>query len=129
MDKIYEIFLELKNIDFLSWRFYFLLLLVILLYWILPAVCRKGILFLASILFYFSNGIPSLLLLCYLISVSWITGKVLYRVRTKAVLWGGIVPVLLPILYVRIADKMLRGGGIFIYRVIVYNNDGTRLFD
>lgn len=51
-----SLFHNIKCIDFLTWRFYFLLLCVRGLFWIIPSKYRKGLLLIVSLLFYLLNG-------------------------------------------------------------------------
>lgn len=96
---------------FLSWQFWFLFAFVVLLFWMIPSVFKKYMLILCSFLFYFSNGILSLGILCYLIGISWMAAGIVHRVRRKFVLWMGILFTVLPFCLVR-GFQVTGGGGI-----------------
>lgn len=87
---------NIKGIDFLSWRFYFLLILVICLFWLIPRKCRKGLLLAASLSFYILNGKKAIVSLIYIILSSWIAAFLIEKKRLKKFLWLGIAVIILP---------------------------------
>lgn len=102
---------NLNNIGFLSWQFYFMLLLYVPLFWIIPPKCRKFMLILASLVFYVINGMQTVILLFYLILSSWIMAVVIEKTKTKNkkwLLWAGIIVVVIPFLRSRLLNS---GGG------------------
>lgn len=88
---------NIRNIDFLTWRFYFLLLCVCFLFWILAPKYRKGLLLTVSFLFYLSNGINAVAVLVYLIVFSWLSALLIEKIQnSKGILYLSIAVTVMP---------------------------------
>lgn len=96
----------LKSLDFLSWEFYFLFIIFVMVYWLIPTAYRKCVILILSFSFYLSNGVFSLCLLLYLIGISWLTAELLCRSKSKIYLFSGVLLIVLPIVLIRIMQKM-----------------------
>lgn len=117
---------DLNSIGFLSWQFYFMLLIYIPLFWMLPAKSRKFLLISASIAFYLMNGMRTLILLFYLILSGWVMSLVIDKNRqSRCVLWAGIAVVFIPFLSGRVLNQ--GGTNLIFIRAGIYNPDGGRI--
>lgn len=105
------LFDNIKGIDFLTWRFYVLLLCVGGPFWIIPTKYRKGLLLIVSLLFYLLNGKRTFVLLIYLVVSSWVAAVLIEKGKTpKRALCLGVMAVAAPFVLNRI---FLTGVAIF----------------
>lgn len=99
------LFRNIRGIDFLSWRFYFLLLCVGCCFWLIPPKHRKGLLLIVSFSFYLLNGKRTFILLIYLIISSWLVSAYMEKCKKpKKVLCIGIMAVAVPFILNRILE-------------------------
>lgn len=97
------LFVNIRHIDFLSWRFWFLFACVSFIFWILPQKCRKGLLLVVSFLFYFLNGVNAVALLIYLIVFSWLFAFLIEKNKNcKALLCIAVIVTAMPFLLSRL---------------------------
>lgn len=87
---------NISGIDFLTWRFYFVLVFEIVLFWVIPPKLRKSLLLIINLSFYLLNGKRATTLLLYLIISGWIAARLIEKRRSKILLWLGIVMIALP---------------------------------
>lgn len=87
---------NISGMDFLAWRFYFILFFIVGLFWLIPPKYRKGLMLIISLAFYLLNGKRAITLLIYVIISSWITAVLLEKHRSKKLLWFGIAMIALP---------------------------------
>lgn len=94
---------RLQNIDFLSWQFYPILLLAVVIFWFVAGKYRKFILIAVSIAFYLSNGLNSVIMILYLITASWIMSFLQTKMnKSKFFLGFGITLVMVPFILNRV---------------------------